>query len=496
MTSLDFVVRTASGRRRGWLRGKWRALSIAVVAAAMLVAAPAAQAELVRLGLNGARPSELPIIRDLLDSQGLTQQSWREFAYDVGKNWIPSVPAVAVDYPAQLGPFWGAGARSGDESSAIGQQNLHAAILAEKAKGNTVAVAGLSMGTLVIDKELAYLAENPDLFDKEDVTFYLFGGEARGFGQTYVSGVTVPVLGISFPPIPETKFTTVVVYAQWDGWANPPDRPWHLLSVANAVMGALLTINGSNDHSLAALENIDNAVLVSETTNSVGGQTITYMIPGANLPLTRPLRAIGVPGWFVDELDKLLMPFVAAGYSSMTPQWGLHIERGQFVWGSAQSTVSPATSVPEDTTGTAEKITTAGERSETTPDPKTSPTAVEAGDTEAGLQTGPHGEATKVPDNAPETDTADPGAADTTGADVDSVDSAVEEDDQNPEDDQSTEADGTGEPGAEESSEPDTESESGDADDSGSVPPGPDTAASTAAGAEPDTDRGTAAAAA
>ena len=69
------------------------------------------------------------------------------------------------------------------------------------------------------------------------------------------------------------------------------------------MMGALLTINGANGHSRAALENIDNAVLVSDKTNTVGGKTITYMIPGENLPLTRPLRAIGVPGWFVDELD-------------------------------------------------------------------------------------------------------------------------------------------------------------------------------------------------
>lgn len=157
---------------------------------------------------------------------------------------------VALDYPAQLGPLWGTAALTGDQSLTAGQVALHAAILAELAKGNTVAVAGLSLGTMVIDREIAYLQSLPETSapPADSITFYVFGGESRGFGEIYARGVTVPLIGITFHTVPESRYDTVVVYGQWDGWAAPPDRPWNALAVVNAVMGALYTVNGSNDH--------------------------------------------------------------------------------------------------------------------------------------------------------------------------------------------------------------------------------------------------------
>jgi hypothetical protein len=72
-----------------------------------------------------------------------------------------------------------------------------------------------------------------------------------------------------------------------------------------------------------------DAVQVSKTANSRGGTTATYMIPRDDLPLTRPLRQIGVPSLVVDWVNKLLMPLIAAGYSSMTPHLGPRIDHGQ-----------------------------------------------------------------------------------------------------------------------------------------------------------------------
>ena len=295
----------------------------------MLITAPVVHAAETRIGLNGARPSELPVISDALNGAGLTQDGWLKFASRVGENWLPGLASVPVDYPAQLGPLWGPGALTGDQSITVGQQNLHAAIKAELDKGQTVAVTGVSMGTLVIDRELTHLLTAADAPAREALTFYIFGGEARGFGEKYARGATVPLLGVTFDPVPESQYDVVVVYAQWDGWANPPDRPWHLLSVLNAVMGVIAV---SNDHSQAALAHMADAVLVSETTNVRGGTTSTYMIPGKQLPLTRPLLGLGVPAGVVKRLDALLMPLVAAGYSTMTPGLGPHIERGQLVW--------------------------------------------------------------------------------------------------------------------------------------------------------------------
>jgi hypothetical protein len=56
------------------------------------------------------------------------------------------------------------------------------------------------------------------------------------------------------------------------------------------------------------------------------------MIPREQLPLTRPLLQLGVPTWAVDEIDKLLMPLIQTGYSTLTPNLGPHIDHGQLVW--------------------------------------------------------------------------------------------------------------------------------------------------------------------
>jgi hypothetical protein len=306
----------------------------ALVAAAISIAAPGVLAAAqTRIGLNGGRPSEWPILSSVLASQGLTQEGWLDFAKHVGENWLPGTTPVPLDYPGQLGILSGPSALTTDQSTAVGQELLHALILS-KLNDGPVAVAGLSEGTLVIDKELAYLATLPqaDAPKRDALTFYVFGDMLRGWGQMYLNGVTIPFIGQTFGSVPETQYDTVVVNEQWDGWANPPDRPWNLLADLNAVMGAVYTVDGSNDHSQTSLDSLSDAVKVSEITNKLGGTTTTYMVSRQQLPPTKPLLQLGVPSWVVDEIDKLLMPFIQAGYSSLTPNLGPHIERGQLVF--------------------------------------------------------------------------------------------------------------------------------------------------------------------
>lgn len=303
------------------------------MAAILLIAAPGVYAAAQsRIGVNGGRPSDWPILSQLLAGSGLTQQGWLDFASHVGENWLPGMTPVPVDYPAQLGPVSGPFALTSDESVGMGQRNLHSAIMGELEKGGPVAVAGLSMGTLVIDRELAYLATAEDAPPPQDITFYVFGDPARGFGHMYMSGMTIPIIGQTFAPVPESQYDVVVVIEQWDGWANPPDRPWNLLAVLNAVMGAVYTVNGSNDHSRTSVDSMSEAVEVSRTTNARGGTTTTYMVPREELPLTRPLLQIGVPAWVVGEINRMLMPLIATGYSSMTPHLGPRIDHGQLVF--------------------------------------------------------------------------------------------------------------------------------------------------------------------
>jgi hypothetical protein len=315
------------------------------VVATLLTPASGAHAELVRIGLNGARPSQLPLVDTLLAYNGFTQTGWLQFASQVGENWLPGLTAIAVDYPAQIGLLSGLDAVSADRSTAIGRVNLDAAIRAQLALGNTVAVAGLSEGSLVVDAEIAYLATDPVAPPANSITFYVFGDQNRGVGVTYPVQGQIPIFGFTLRPAPDSQYDVVVVVEEWDGWANPPDRPWNLLADLNALMGAIVPINSTNDHSKTALDSLSQAVQVSKTTSSLGGTTTTYMVYEKQLPLTKPLRAIGIPSWIVDKIDSLLMPLIEAGYSSLTPNLGPHIENGKLVFTTSPKSADAAGSL-------------------------------------------------------------------------------------------------------------------------------------------------------
>ena len=80
-------------QRSRWGR-RWGAALI--VAAAVLLAAPGVLAAAqTRIGLNGGRPTEWPILSTVLANQGLTQQGWLDFASRVGENWLPGTTPVA-----------------------------------------------------------------------------------------------------------------------------------------------------------------------------------------------------------------------------------------------------------------------------------------------------------------------------------------------------------------------------------------------------------------
>ena len=51
------------------------------------------------------------------------------------------------------------------------------------------------------------------------------------------------------------------------------------------------------------------------TVNSKGATQTAYFLPTQLLPLTRPLRDMGVPNELVDQLDGVVRPMVDAGYS-------------------------------------------------------------------------------------------------------------------------------------------------------------------------------------
>lgn len=161
-----------------------------------------------RITVPGASPVHaatlLPFIGRLLAAR------YAELNTAIGTNWFPGTTPEVVSYPATIGVLSGSlGAVDANQSIAIGQQMLHNEILAATASGQPVTVAGLSMGSMVIDRELAYLAIDPNAPPSSALTFVELAGPERGLAQTYLPvGTTIPIAGYTVGNAPESQYNT------------------------------------------------------------------------------------------------------------------------------------------------------------------------------------------------------------------------------------------------------------------------------------------------
>ena len=198
---------------------------------------------------------------------------------------------------------------------AVGENNLDAAI--RGTGGPTVAI-GMSEGTLVLDEEQARLAHDPTAPPPDRLSFAQFSSPSisHGFGKSFMTamfppGTFVPVVDYTMPKPVESQYDTTIVAAAYDGFADFPDRPENLISVANSLVGAAIV------HTPAAFTGPANVPPqnIRTTTNSRGATTTTYLLPAKYLPLTMPLHYAGVPDDITAQIDAALRPMVDAGYS-------------------------------------------------------------------------------------------------------------------------------------------------------------------------------------
>lgn len=185
-----------------------------------------------------------------------------------------------------------------------------------------IIVAGLSQGAIVIayeKKRLMALSEDerPDPGQLKFVTV----GDPTGPGGIlrWVPG-RIPIIGLTPVRPPDTRYETVIINGEYDGWADFPDRPWNLLSTANALLG-IIYVHGRYEDKPGGwdLSTVPEKNIVV-TENSLGGKTTSYLIPTEKLPLLQPLRDLGFPESFVAALEKVLRPLVDAGYKRNDPE--------------------------------------------------------------------------------------------------------------------------------------------------------------------------------
>jgi PPE family/PE-PPE domain len=251
-------------------------------------------------------------------------------ASGVGENWFPGTTPTVVKYPATAGLLSGFFQPTADQSMALGVKALNADILTAFATNpdGKVVVAGASLGSMTIDREEAYLATAPNAPSPDQLSFVEFANPERGIADTYLpAGVHVPLLGYTVGNPPVSQYDTTVIYHQYEGLSDPPDRPWNLLADANAMAG----VNHYHLHTEFTSQN--QVVEVGQpVTNSAGGTTTTYMVPANILPMLLPLQTFGVPAPIINHLNGVLTPMVNAGYSQYDPTGGPYVNHGKLVW--------------------------------------------------------------------------------------------------------------------------------------------------------------------
>ncbi|WP_081282627.1 PE domain-containing protein, partial [Mycobacterium asiaticum] len=163
----------------------------------------------VRLTVGGAGPlyaprllTELPALGQIA-LQGISApwsasvlQAYHLLNPLVGENWFPDSLAQVVNYPASMGIFSGSPlAPTVNQAVAMGRLTLDQMITSAVAGsgGAPVHIAGLSMGSLVVNRELAYLASSPSAPPPDALQFALFSSPELGLAATYLpTGMTVP----------------------------------------------------------------------------------------------------------------------------------------------------------------------------------------------------------------------------------------------------------------------------------------------------------------
>lgn len=225
---------------------------------------------------------------------------------DLLPGYFAGVDVSRIDYPAAVFGM--------DSSLAVATAGIGGAV---RDSAGAVIVAGFSQGAIAVAYAKQALMALPDdqrpALDR--LSFLTIGDPAGPAGILKNVPFRVPVIGLSPFTAPPTPYASVIVNGEYDAWGDFPDRPWNLVSLANALLGIIYvhgryeTIPGGLDLSTVPVAN------VSTLTNTLGGTTTSYLIPTVKLPLVQPLRDIGIPEPIVSALEKPLKAMADAGYS-------------------------------------------------------------------------------------------------------------------------------------------------------------------------------------
>lgn len=242
-------------------------LAIAGCAAGLALSSAPAHAANVALMVNGIGASDL---NDLAMSNILGGMFG-------GSGYMRQM----VPWPQQSRPVTGPTSMTLGESVDAGANNLDAALdkaLLQLKPGERVTIVGLSAGALVADEQMRRLTTDPTAPGKDKLAFVVIADSSRNsFNRNRYDAI----LDYTYRPPVDSIYDTTAVVAEYDGYADFPDRPTNRLAVQNAIAGANIVHLGSMVTDLSKVP----AKNITVTTNSLGGVTTSYLVPTAELPL-------------------------------------------------------------------------------------------------------------------------------------------------------------------------------------------------------------------
>jgi hypothetical protein len=223
----------------------------------------------------------------------------------------PVYPIVSATYPkigehfhGDLSPqlvVYSQNPLASNKALAEGVTQTTAAVLDTNGK---VVVIGESMGSMVAWRVADELAKNGSP-RTEDISFVLIASPDVGISEYFKEGTYIPILNYRIGRVADSAYDTTIVVGEYDGWSDPPDRPWNVVSSANAILG-IAYVHGPPSFTA------DVSGLPYE--ESENGNVKSYLVPTKHLPLTQVFRDVGVPNTLVDKADEVLRPVIDAGY--------------------------------------------------------------------------------------------------------------------------------------------------------------------------------------
>lgn len=223
--------------------------------------------------------------------------------------YSPAAVRRIVPYPGSFWPVTGLDSPTVNSSVNTGANNLDAAI---RNTQGPISVAGLSQGSLALDREQARLAHDPTAPPPDQLTFIKAGNPNNLLYKAFGPGTHVPIIDYTVPAPVESQYDTISIVGQYDPFSDPPNHPGNLLADLNAVAAG-----GYYGHTATAFSDPSRVAPwdVKRTTNSLGATSTTYFIRNPELPLARALvDGAGMPPEAVGPIDAALRPLIDRAY--------------------------------------------------------------------------------------------------------------------------------------------------------------------------------------